>query len=111
MYCDECKDQAHAEKEELIRQRDRAYGEVDQKSGYIQELADAVDDLLAQRDKLQLQVEALQKIAWAARRFVYAGTDREMLQRALERAVDEWAVEKRKCENHHYEYARGVMSC
>ena len=31
MYCDECKGQAHAEKEELIRQRDTAFAQVDEK--------------------------------------------------------------------------------
>lgn len=29
MYCEECKDQAHAEKEELIQQRDAAYSKLD----------------------------------------------------------------------------------
>lgn len=39
-------------------------------------------------------LEPLQKIARAARSFVYAGTDRDVLQRALERAVEAWAVER-----------------
>lgn len=42
MYCDECKDQAHAEKEELIRQRDEAYTKLDAALLQISELIDGI---------------------------------------------------------------------
>lgn len=47
MYCDECKDQAHAEKEELIRQRDEAFAKVDELKKILEEVWITHDEIVA----------------------------------------------------------------